>query len=157
MADTPQHLAERLQAEGAKSLAFFKALTRDQWDVTVYTDGARWSIQSLLCHFVGTEVSFQRLIDNILSGGEGAPEDFDLNRYNQRKVADLSGLPLDILFEHFRLARQRTVEIVQALSEKDLERRGRHPFLGVVPLLEIIKMVYLHNQIHLRDLRKLVA
>jgi hypothetical protein len=44
---------------------------------------------------------------------------------------------------------------VAGLSEADLQKTGRHPFLGETSLAEMIKMVYRHNQIHYRDLRKL--
>jgi hypothetical protein len=43
------------------------------------------------------------------------------------------------------------------MQPADLERIGRHPFLGVAPLVEMIKLVYRHNGIHIRDARKLVG
>jgi hypothetical protein len=42
------------------------------------------------------------------------------------------------------------------MSQNDLERIGRNPFLGEVPLVEIVKLIYRHNQIHLRDLKRLL-
>jgi hypothetical protein len=33
---------------------------------------------------------------------------------------------------------------------------GRHPFMGQTQLVEMLKMLYLHNQLHFRDFRKLV-
>jgi hypothetical protein len=35
-----------------------------------------------------------------------------------------------------------------------LLHQGRHPFLGRAPLSEIIKIIYRHNQIHLREIRQ---
>jgi hypothetical protein len=37
-----------------------------------------------------------------------------------------------------------------------LEKTGRHPFLGVTTLREMIKMIYIHNQTHYRDLRRVL-
>ena len=62
----------------------------------------------------------------------------------------------DELLVEFREVRNKMCQWVEALSEHDLERSGRHPYLGRVSLLEMIKMVYLHNQIHLRDIRKVI-
>ena len=42
---------------------------------------------------------------------------------------------------------------VLLVSDSDLEKIGRHPFLGQTTLREMIKMVYLHNQIHIRDIK----
>ena len=42
---------------------------------------------------------------------------------------------------------------VISLSDADLQKAGRHAFLGITTLAEMIKMVYRHNQIHYRDLR----
>jgi hypothetical protein len=156
MADTPEHLAVRLKEEGEKTLAFFDPLTPDQWTVEVYTDGMTWSVREVLCHIAITEASFGRLLENIIAGGDGSPEDFNIDAYNERKVAQMEGAPLEVLTESYRQARLRNVEIVSNLRLEDLERRGRHPFLGVAPLVDIIKLIYRHNQLHLRDVRKLL-
>jgi len=45
---------------------------------------------------------------------------------------------------------------VSSLSELDLIKKGRHPFFGWTILAEMIKMVYLHNQIHYRDIQRVL-
>jgi hypothetical protein len=44
--------------------------------------------------------------------------------------------------------------MVAEMDNNDLEIQGRHPFLGVAPLSDIIKLIYRHNQIHIREIRK---
>jgi hypothetical protein len=56
----------------------------------------------------------------------------------------------------FKDGRSEMISFVGSLSIEDLLREGRHPFLGLTSLAEMIKMVYRHNQIHHRDLRKLI-
>jgi hypothetical protein len=123
----------------------------------VYTDGVQWTIQQLMAHLATAEMSLGRLVENILAGGHGSPEDFDIDRYNARKVAQMEGAPHAEVMELYRQARDQNVSIVSGLSQDDLERVGRHPFLGVTTLAEIIKMIYRHDQIHLRDVRKVLA
>jgi len=53
--------------------------------------------------------------------------------------------------------RAQMVALVASMSTDDLARQGRHPFLGQATLSEMIKMVYRHNQIHYRDLRKVLG
>jgi hypothetical protein len=157
MPDTPQFLAERMRAEGEKTVEFFSSLSPESWGQTVYTDGSCWAVHQVLAHFVSTEAAIGRLIENIQAGGSGAPEDFDIDAYNERKVASLSHLsPPDLLIQFDRF-RQQNIEVVSRMPQADLALQGRHPFLGKTELVEIIKLLYRHNQIHQRDIRKHLA
>jgi hypothetical protein len=119
-------------------------------------EGAGWRVRQVLAHFVSSEASFLQLIGDILSGGSGAPEDFDIDRFNRRKVAGMASKGPAELLAQFAHLRQSTVDLVNCLALEDLKKKGRHPYLGVVPLTDVIKMIYRHNQIHLRDLRRVL-
>lgn len=157
MPDTPAFLAERLRAEAEKSLEFFRDLPENAWKRAIYSEGQAWTAGEVLAHFVATEISLLRLLENILAGGSGSPEDFDIDAYNQRKVLQLADTTVPELYELFQQNRQRTAEFVARLQPADLERQGRHPFLGMAPLNEIIKLIYRHNQIHQREIRKALS
>ena len=157
MPESPAHLAERFRSEGEKTLAFFRGLTPEQWEHPVYTDGPAWTVRQVFAHFVSAEESFSNLTDDILQGGLGTPEGFDIDRFNEHEVADLGDVSIPDLTKRFSTARHRIADRVAQLSETDLTRQGRHPFLGVAPLEDILKLIYRHNQIHLRDLRRVLA
>jgi hypothetical protein len=157
MADTSEHLADRLRHEGQKTLEFFAGLTPDQWEQPVYTEGANWIVRQVLAHFVATEVGIALLVKNILAGGPGSPEDFKLNDYNERRVAKLTGLSADELMRRFSENRETSANLVAGMTQADLLRTGRHPFLGIAALEDIIKMMYRHNQIHQREIRKVLG
>jgi hypothetical protein len=152
-ADTPVRLSERLIEEGARLENFFREFPADQLDHPIYTDGTCWSVRDILAHLVQSEDSMLRLLQNILGGGGGSPDDFDLNAYNERKVAPLKGADLQALIEKFHANRLATAGFVRSLSLDDLTKEGRHPFLGVANLVDIIKMFYRHNKIHIREIR----
>jgi hypothetical protein len=154
MAETPQRLVDRLSQEGEKTRQFFEALPAVDWDLQVYSEGGQWRIRQIMAHFVATEASVQKLIKNIQDGGEGAPLDFDIDRFNESRVSRLEGTSPSELISQFCELRQQTAQLVACLSPDDLQRTGRHPFLGVTSLEEIIKLMYRHNQIHQRDIRK---
>jgi DinB superfamily len=154
MSDTPAHLSERMLSEGQKTLAFFRLLTPEQWGLTIYTEGTQWAVRDVLAHFVAAESGITRLVENILSGGAGTPEDFNLNAYNERKVAGLKGVPTEELLAQFASLREQSAALARGLSEEDLLKTGRHPWLGVAPIADILKMMYRHNQIHQRDIRR---
>ena len=156
MGETPEHLVDRLYSEGCKITTFFRSLTEEQLEQTLYSDGSQWRVRQLMAHFVTTEVALGELIANILAGGGGAPENFDIDAFNERTILPLRDAPLEGLLERFAEGRRASIDLVSCMKETDLSMTGRHPFLGVVSLEEIIKLLYRHNQIHQRDIRRLL-
>ncbi len=154
MSETPTFLSDRLKTEGEKTAAFFASLSDDQWQSTVYTEGATWTIRNVLAHYVTAERGFMKIFPSIRDGGPGAREDFDIDRYNASQQEKTRELTPQELLAQFQAVRAEMVAWVASLTEADLEKQGRHPFLGPTTLAEMIKMVYRHNQIHHRDLRK---
>lgn len=157
MSETPQFLAERLKVEGAKMYAIFAALTPEQWQAEVYTEGETWTIRNVLAHFVTAERAFVQLFENIRDGGSGASEDFDIDRYNASQQKKSQQATPQELLQQYAGVRKEMIDLVSAMTADDLQKQGRHAFLGVTTLTEMIKMVYRHNQIHLRDLRKIIS
>ena len=149
-------LAQKLKSEGEKFAAFFGGLTDDQWKKEVYTEGSVWTIRNILSHLMTSERASVKLFENIRQGGNGAAEDFVIDRYNasqQEKTKEL--IPIQLL-EQYEAMRAQMIEWVSGISDLDLEKTGRHPFLGVTTLREMIKMIYIHNQTHYRDLRRVL-
>lgn len=149
-------LAEKLKTEGERMAAFFAGLTDEQWGVDVYTEGATWSIRNVLAHFVTSERGLLKLFERIRATGEGSPEDFSIDHYNasqQEKTKDLA--PAELL-EQYKQIRAATVQWVSELKDEELEIKGRHPFLGETIIREMVKMWYLHNQLHYRDVKRVL-
>jgi hypothetical protein len=152
---TPAWLAERLKKEGEKVVAYFSSLTDAQWDTEVYSEEATWTVRNVLAHFVTSERGLLRLFDRIREGGPGAAEDFSIDHYNARQQKKTRNLMPEELLNQYVEMRANMAEWVSKLSQEDLLIEGRHPFLGQVQLVEMVKMIYLHNQSHFRDIRKL--
>lgn len=157
MPDSPERLAGRMAAEGEKTFAYLHSVGPEAWERTVYTEGTCWTVQQILAHFVATEAAFIQLFEDVLSGGAGAPENFDLNRFNEKQVAKLREAGVEELLEAFRRRREDSVALVRRMTPADLARTGRHPWLGITSLEDMIKLLYRHNGIHLRDVRKALA
>lgn len=150
-------LADKLKKEGEKFAGFFESLEERQWAIQVYTENSVWTIRNILAHLMTAERAFVKLFDSILLGGEGVSEDFIIDRYNasqQEKTKDLS--PSELV-EQYKIVRGEMIKFVSSMGDPDLEKIGRHPFLGRTTLREMIKMVYIHNQIHYRDIRKALS
>jgi uncharacterized damage-inducible protein DinB len=147
-------LATKLELEGRKLADFLSGIQESQWNVELYTEGTVWTVRNALAHLATAERAFIELFEQIRQGGHGVTEDFSIDRYNasqQRKTNDLSPRQL---IEQYESARREMVALVSGLSDLDLDREGRHPFLGVTTLREMVKMIYIHNQMHHRDIRR---
>ncbi len=152
----PTELAEKLKSEGEKFTAIFSALAEDQWKTEIYTEGETWTIRNVLSHFVTSERGLVKLFESIRQGGAGSPDDFSIDRYNaaqQQKSKDFT--PAELL-RQYKEMRANTIAWVLSLKDEELELKGRHPFLGKTTLREMVKMLYIHQQTHYRDLKKVI-
>jgi uncharacterized damage-inducible protein DinB len=155
MSETTE-LAEKLRSEGERFVSIFDALTDEQWNQEIYTEGTTWTIRNVLSHFVTSERGLIRLFEQIRQGGAGAADDFSIDRYNaaqQEKTKEIS--PQELL-EQYKQVRGNSIAWVSALKEEELEIMGRHPFLQMTTLREMIKMLYIHNMTHYRDMKKAI-
>lgn len=139
-------------------LAFFKGLTPAQWNQEIYTNShsqySGWKVRDVLAHFIAAEKGFHALIQNVMNGGQGAGAEVDIDAYNARTVDEMRGLDADMLLGQFAMVRERTAALVEALRLDQLALRGRHPNLGESALDEMIRAIYHHNSLHLRDVHQ---
>jgi len=147
-------LAEKLQTEGEKMASIFIGLPEDQWGREIYTEGTAWTIRNVLSHFVTSERGLVKLFEQIRQGGAGSPDDFSIDRYNAAMQERTKEMPPQELLEQYRQVRANTVAWISGLQQSDLDITGRHPFMGQTQLREMIKMLYIHNLTHYRDMKK---
>lgn len=157
MEDLITKTAEKLRIDGDRIGKFFSDLTIDQLETILYeTDLDVWMVKDILAHFIFAEKGFIELFNNILDNGNGAANDFDIDEYNRDKMKAYKTNKINELVIEFLATRKATLDFIGGLTEKDLKMIGRHPALGITSLHEMIKMIYLHNQIHLRDVKKIL-
>jgi len=149
-------LADKLRTEGEKFDALFAGLADDQWQAEVYTEGETWTLRNVLSHFVTSERGLVKLFEQIRLGGAGSPDDFSIDRYNARQQEKSKELSPQELLEQYKAVRADTIAWTLSLEEADLEKQGRHPFLGMTTIREMIKMLYIHQMTHHRDMKKVL-
>ena len=150
----PIELADKLKAEGEKFSAIFSGFSDEQWETKVYTEGELWTIRNVLAHFVTSERGLIKLFERIRTTGEGSAEDFSIDRYNAAQQQRTRELTPQALLEQYKTVRADSAAWVAGLNENELEIMGRHPFLGMTTIREMIKMLYIHNQTHYSDMKK---
>jgi hypothetical protein len=152
-----EKLASKFNQEGEKTFDFFSQLDEEVWSVQLYSDGAEWTILEVLAHIVDTEAALLPLFENISQGGGGLANKIDIDEYNAKSVAEMADLsPKDLLAE-FGSRREMMADFVSKLSENDLDLLGRHPFLGETTLGEMLRLFYLHVNLHIRDIRAVLG
>lgn len=147
-------LSTRLSEEGRRTLEFFGDLTPDQMDQQIYTTGTQWTPLIILRHLLATENALQRLLDDILKGGEGAPQGFNIVQFNEEEVQRYEGWDEEALLAGLLEARGHTISLVGGLLIEDLNKSGHHPWFGTMSIESLIKLIYRHSMIHRRDIRK---
>jgi uncharacterized damage-inducible protein DinB len=152
-----ERLTNRLASEAEKTITFFADLPLDSWKQQVYTTGSCWNVRQILAHFVATERALTQLMNNVIEGGSGVPAYFEIDAFNEREVEALDKVEIPILLDDFQRARSEIIGWVRGLGPEDLDRTGLHPWFGETELRKMLKLVYRHNMIHLRDVRKALA
>jgi len=152
--DKAQQLADKLVSEGDKTLAYFHSLPEAAWSHQLFNEGSQWDVRGMFEHLCVSEHSLRRLFEQILATGQGVPENFDIHVFNQERTGRFTSLSQAELFTLYADTRAKTVAFVRELRDTDLSIRGRHPALGESALEDQIKMIYLHHQAHMRDVRR---
>jgi len=143
----------------ARTPAGLDALLRDlpqTW--TSRNEGENtWSAFDVVGHLVhGERTDWMLRAKMILQFGETrAFEPFD--RWGQ--VRESEGKSLGELLDEFaRLRRENLIELrAFDLRTEDLDRRGRHPALGVVTLSELLATWAAHDLTHLHQISRVMA
>ena len=135
------------------------ALLRDLPEVwTFHNEGENtWSVFDVVAHLIHAErTDWMPRARMLLQFGETqAFEPFD--RWGH--VQERRGKSMDQLLDEFTRWRSKNLEELRALNlrREDLERRGRHPALGVVTLSELLATWAVHDLTHLHQISRVLA
>ena len=139
--------------------AVLNALLRDLPEAwTSANEGENtWSASDVVAHLIHTErTDWMTRARTVMTFGETrtfAPLD------RRGDMRELQGKSLPWLLEEFATARSQnlTVLLHMNLQPQDLDRRGRHPALGIVTLSELLATWAAHDLTHLHQLSRIMA
>jgi hypothetical protein len=125
--------------------------------VTAHEGGQTWSAFDIVGHLIHAErTDWVPRARMILAEGEARPFDrFDrLAQFEQSRQQTLTSL----LDEFARLRQESLRELASLhLTDADLDRRGRHPELGVVTLRQLLATWVAHDLDHLAQVARVLA
>ena len=154
--DRLEPLLDKLAATRQTLLAVLENMPPDNWEKTLYSEGATWTASDVLRHLVSAQYGMIRLIQVIQEGGEGVPPDFDRDRYNQRSVEKARDKNPAQLIQQLQENRSWLLTILPTLVAEDWEKKGRHASGRFLTIAEIVAVIADHEQIHAHDLHQLV-
>lgn len=137
--------------------AFFdlaRQLEEADWTQPIYTHGEEWSAGDVLRHLTDAERGMLRTMRNILEGGEGAPEDFDLDRWNRSRVAKAKDKTPAELLAQMEDNRAELLAFIDELDAEELDKEGRHASLRIMTIEQILHRIADHERQHMADLRQ---
>ena len=149
------------QQKMAESRATLKAildkLAPEQWSTPVFSEGAVWTVKTVVSHLLDSERGMSIQVHKIRKGEETVPEGFDLTRWNagvEKRVGDLT--PAQFM-EALAQTRARTLQGMDSLSDDEWALTGRHPSRGMITVEQYYETMHGHEMIHGEDIRKAVA
>jgi DinB family protein len=154
-----EHNLQHTVALLTRTPAALNALLRDLPETwTFQSEGENtWSAFDVTGHLIHCErTDWMPRARMVLQFGETrAFEPFD--RWGQ--VRESEGKTLGQLLDEFARLRQENLGELRALNlrQEDLERRGRHPALGVVTLSELLATWAAHDLTHLHQISRVMA
>jgi DinB superfamily len=143
----------------SRTPAALQALLRDLLQTwTLCNEGENtWSAFDVIGHLIhGERTDWMPRVKMILQSGETRTfEPFD--RWGQ--VRESQGKSLGELLDEFADLRSENLGELRALNlrQEDLDRRGRHPALGVVTLSELLATWAVHDLTHLHQISRVMA
>jgi hypothetical protein len=156
-----EQLKQRLTHQRRVLLDFLAELDEADWQTAVFPHDVEvdppWTVADLVRHLADAEQSMTRLMMLIRDGGEGVPADFDLNRWNNSRLAkNRQKSPADVLAE---MATHRTAlfEFIDSLAEADLAKAGRHGQGTIMTIDQICVLIAGHDKLHLGDIKQVIG
>ena len=112
-----------------------------------------WCLKEVAAHLRDAESLYQRQIELIARRREPRlpHEAIDVLPFER----DYRDEPLSKLLDQYESAREETVWLLRTLDEDDWQRRGDHPYRGLISVYDIVHDLHQHDLEHLYQARKL--
>ncbi len=147
-----EKMITRLERGLHKTNEILDALDHDGWRGPVEGESDGWTVKDLVAHFIVSEKHLLMIAKDIAAGGEGAPEDIDIDAFNEDQIARQPDRTPDELQALLGDIRETTIAWVAEQDDETLDCVGRHPTLGDSSVETIMFSIYGHQLLHMREL-----
>ena len=148
-----RQIEKRLESARAKLLASVEGLDEAAWDWQPADE--RWSVRLTLAHVGSAHWSHLEVARRIAEGRTVDLPGFDLDQWNEARVAERANWTREQVLADLQAARQATAVFMAGLDAETLEARGQHPALGEMSAGQVLRVIALHDGLHRREILKL--
>lgn len=152
MTEQKTELKTKLAENRTALFALLQGLTDEQWETAVYSEETIWTVTDMVRHLEGAERSMIALMAGIQQGGAGAPEDFDLARFNASRLKKAADKQPPELMGAMEKNRVDLLAFMDSLTEEDWQKKGRHGSMRIMTIEEICTIVADHEATHTTDI-----
>ncbi len=114
--------------------------------------GYDWSIRDAMAHLAGNEALMTGVLVDIATGRDESEREFDNEAENAAQVARGKHKTVAELWAELEDTRGKLLEFLNGLTPEQLERRGSHPYQGMMNVREFLVVLYTHEATHVRDM-----
>jgi hypothetical protein len=123
-----------------------------EWLERAAAPGHQWQGREVLAHLANAEEDHRQVAVRLLRGEATTLNSFDLNRWNEERVAGRAAQSVQEILADFDQQRALTIAFVETLAPADLDKSGEHPALGVVTLGKLLRIIPLHQRAHHKEI-----
>ena len=144
-------IVEKLAKARAKLLGVVSGLSEEALD----HHHIGWTVREILTHLLAAEEDHAKVITLIARGDtHRLPTHIERDEHNAMRLSQQGQLTLEQLLTKLAAQRQRTVALFERLNDNDqLDIIGRHPILGEMSVGKIFRIIALHEQEHIREIK----
>ena len=154
MADT-ERIESKLVAGRTRLLASVEGLEGAEWD-WLPGDG-RWSVRLTLAHVGSAQRSHLEVAGRLVSGETLDMPEFELDAWNEAAVAERARWSVGQVLADLDAAQHETLAFLADLDAEKLSISGLHPALGEVTVGQVLRFIPIHDNMHRRDILRLLA
>jgi len=117
-----------------------------------------WSIRQILTHLVNAEEDHRQIIEVIVNGDlDRLPAQVQLHEHNAARLAERGHLTHDELLAALNAQREQTIALFNSLSADQLAEVGPHPVMGEMSVVNIFRVIAMHEHTHARDIQAILT
>ena len=152
--DETHRIKKKVTSARAKLLGTVAGLDEAAWEWRPQ-DG-RWSVRLTLAHVGSAQWSHLQVALRLLAGEPVDIPGFDLDAWNAAQVAARANWPVAQVLADLEAAQQETLAFLDGLDAEELSISGSHPALGEVSVGQVLRIIALHDNLHRREVLRLL-
>ena len=116
-----------------------------------------WTVRQVLIHLADAEKAHRRYIQGLIAGTltttTADAATFDIDRWNKGSIARRDAETVAEALVRLAAEREATLAFLPTIPDDAWEKHGIHPALGELSVLAAVKVIGLHEKMHLKEMR----